>query len=138
MSEQKREPTHRLLTCFQLTPPSSSLNASPFQKPSLPKGNKSSSSLAPLQLRQRQVESSARRPEMSRTEQRRVTLRCASLSWTLWRWPSSAAGCGSRGSGTPGEGHSKCCTPRLGRTAAGLGWAASGDSSLYKTRYHSS
>lgn len=63
---------------------------------------------------------------------------CAPFSWTPWRWPSSAAGCGSRGCGTPAAGHGSCCTPEPGRRAAGQGWAASGGNSLYRTRSHSS
>lgn len=60
------------------------------------------------------------------------------LSWTPWRWPSWAAGCGSRGCETPAGGRGRCCTPAPGRTAAGPGWEASGGSSLCRTRYRSS
>lgn len=59
------------------------------------------------------------------------------LSWKLWQWPSSAAGSESRGCATPAAGRGRCCTPARGRTAAGPGWAASGGSSLCRTRYRS-
>lgn len=81
---------------------------------------------------------SAHQSETSRTEPSRATLQDASLSWRLWRWPSWAAGSGSRGCGTPGAGRGRCCRPAPGHTAAGLGWAASDDNSLYRTRCHSS
>jgi len=62
----------------------------------------------------------------------------APLSWRLWRWPSWAAGCGSRGCGPRGAGRGRCCRPTPRHTAAGPGWAASGDNSLYRTHCHSS
>lgn len=60
------------------------------------------------------------------------------LSLRLWQWAFWAAASEVPASGSPAAGRSTSYTLAQDRTAADQGWAASGDSSLYRTHFHSS